>query len=614
MNLGDIKPGPLIPNPDKDLPELLGHLLTRVQFVPNIRHALGWRGLALCEQFPYTWTARIGGLPGVYGVYPDNVESNESGWAQASFRIVYFPAPDEPILRRFSHTARAYAAHPDYQAFIREFVVDLDMAAAFEVGTFQFAANSDGTGLILGLSGLSRRRVKVDSSGTFDEHAPIFTIAFQLFKVLAASVAYAVGEAPSQLTRNTHTGRSYSRTVDGRWNDHIDELHNFNVLRLRFGCNDTEPQVFSTSNLNSVKQSFTWCAPAPLPTLYKDALWWHAHDFETLSVIDKRSLGIEDRPQLYVLSGFLGSGKTSFLQNFIEYQVQHQRFVAVIQNEVGKVSVDAKLLDEAYAITELNDGTVCCSLAGDLRPAIREILKNFHPDIIVIETSGIANPLGLQADVRALEDLVRFDSVTTVIDAEQIERCLNEFDVTADQVRAADVLVLNKIDLVTTDELTRIEKTLRTINPCAAMTRARNGSVNPGLLYDFSLTAGEDVAEGQHENQNGVPFHVHDRVSSLKVDCPARLQTKQLVTVLENISPNVFRIKGVVDLVGRGPTLVQFVGGRFSLSDFQNPKATERFLVLIGHELDSVVNSIRSLNDVSTARGCSTEHSIALNS
>ena len=61
MNLYDIKPGPLMPNPEKDLPELLGHLLTRVQFVPNVRHALGWRGLAPCEQYPHTWTARIGG-------------------------------------------------------------------------------------------------------------------------------------------------------------------------------------------------------------------------------------------------------------------------------------------------------------------------------------------------------------------------------------------------------------------------------------------------------------------------------------------------------------------------------------------------------------------------
>jgi len=603
MNLRDLKPGPLFTNADEDLPKLLGHMLTWVQFVPNIRHALGWRGLAPCEQYPYTWTARIGGRPGIFGVYPDGVESDDSGWAQATFRIAYFPDPDEPVLRHFSTLANSYAEKPDYRARIRSFVDDLDMAAAFEVGQLQFAADSKGSGLVLGLSGLSRRRVTVNEHSTNDEYAPVYTLAYQLFKVLAASAAYVVGEAPSQLVRNTRTGWRYSRMTDGRWREHVDDSLNHYELRLTFGGKDANPPVFDAPANTALKQTATWRAPAPLPALYACALWWRSHDLETLSVVDKRSLGVEDRPQLFVLSGFLGSGKTSFLQNFIEYQLQHRRFVAVIQNEVGKVSVDGKLLDEAYAITELNDGTVCCSLAGDLRPAIREILNNFHPDVIVIETSGIANPLGLQADVRALEDIVRFDSVTTVVDAEQFERCAHEYDVAADQVRAADVVVLNKTDLASNEKLDRLEQALRVINPHAAIARARNGAVNPGLLYDFGLTAGVET----HDDAAAASTHSHDGVSSIKVDFPTHVQTKDLIDVLENVPPTVFRIKGVVDVVGRGPTLVQFVGGRFNLSEFQNPNVAERFLVLIGHELDIVSDRFRSIINAPDARECAEE-------
>ncbi len=79
------------------------------------------------------------------------------------------------------------------------------------------------------------------------------------------------------------------------------------------------------------------------------------------------------------------------------------------------------------------------------------------------------------------------------------------------------------------------------------------------------------------------------------------MPTQRLFQLLENVPPNVFRIKGVIDLVGRGATLVQFVGGRFNLSEFQNLKETERFLVLIGHELDATAAAVRSLDAMHNA-------------
>ncbi|MDX2495771.1 MAG: GTP-binding protein [Desulfuromusa sp.] len=193
--------------------------------------------------------------------------------------------------------------------------------------------------------------------------------------------------------------------------------------------------------------------------------------------------GIDDRPQMLVISGFLGSGKTSLLQHFLEYQVQRDRFVAVLQNEFGEVGLDGKLLDQSYSVTELNEGTVCCTLAGKLRPAISHIINRFQPDVIVLETSGTTNPIGLRDDFLPLSKMVRFDSITTVVDASNYA-AVDSYEVAADQITAADLIVLNKIDLVDEQRLEQITRDIRSRNPHASVYPTTQGYINPGLVYE----------------------------------------------------------------------------------------------------------------------------------
>ena len=152
---------------------------------------------------------------------------------------------------------------------------------------------------------------------------------------------------------------------------------------------------------------------------------------------------MDERPPLIILTGFLGSGKTSFLQHFIEYQTQRSRFVAVIQNEIGEVGLDGKLLD--YTVTEIDEGCVCCSLAGNLKQAVRGILESFSPDTIILETSGLANPLNLLEEMSELGEVVRFDTTVTLVDVLNLESTLSDYRIAVDQIRAADVIVLNKL-------------------------------------------------------------------------------------------------------------------------------------------------------------------------
>ena len=150
-------------------------------------------------------------------------------------------------------------------------------------------------------------------------------------------------------------------------------------------------------------------------------------------------MGITERPRLIVLTGFLGSGKTTFLTRFIEEQAAKNGFVAVVQNEIGKKGLDGKLLGQSYAVTEVDEGCVCCTLAGSLRSALSGILGEFQPDFVVLETTGLANPANLLAEIVDLDDMLDFASVTTLLDAACAPRALTEFEVARNQVQLADV-------------------------------------------------------------------------------------------------------------------------------------------------------------------------------
>ena len=214
-------------------------------------------------------------------------------------------------------------------------------------------------------------------------------------------------------------------------------------------------------------------------------------------------LGVDERPPLIILTGFLGSGKTSFLQHFIEYQTQRSRFVAVIQNEIGEVGLDGKLLD--YAVTEIDEGCVCCSLAGNLKRAVQGILENFSPDTIILETSGLANPLNLLEEMTELGEVVRFDSTVTLVDALNLDAALADSPIAADQIRAADVIVLNKRDLVDDARLEAVRRRVQEINPRAPQFCTTQGDLNPALIFDADDSAGLDL----NRKKPGAGFVLH---------------------------------------------------------------------------------------------------------
>jgi G3E family GTPase len=183
----------------------------------------------------------------------------------------------------------------------------------------------------------------------------------------------------------------------------------------------------------------------------------------------------QDRIPVTVLTGFLGAGKTTLLNRILTEN--HGQRIAVIENEFGEIGVDQELVINAEEeIFETNNGCICCTVRGDLIRILGNLSKRRDKfDRIVLETTGLANP-GPVAQTFFVDEAIRtefaLDGIVTLIDAHHFEQQLAASEETRTQVAFADVIVLNKTDLVDASSLDALERTVRGINAMARIVRA----------------------------------------------------------------------------------------------------------------------------------------------
>lgn len=191
-----------------------------------------------------------------------------------------------------------------------------------------------------------------------------------------------------------------------------------------------------------------------------------------------------DSVPVTVLTGYLGAGKTTLLNRILTHE--HGKKVAVIVNEFGEVGIDNQLvIDTDEEIFEMNNGCICCTVRGDLIRIIGNLLKRRHKfDHLVIETTGLADPAPVIQTFFVDEDMrdkLELDAVVTVVDAKHIWQHWDA-DEAQEQIAFADVILINKTDLVTPEQLNELEKRIRGMNAMAKIYRTRNSEVSMDTL------------------------------------------------------------------------------------------------------------------------------------
>lgn len=321
-----------------------------------------------------------------------------------------------------------------------------------------------------------------------------------------------------------------------------------------------------------------------------------------------------------IVTGFLGAGKTTLIRHILE-SVRDRR-LALIINEFGDVGVDGDILRACGVencpdenIVELANGCLCCTVADDFAPAIEALLAHpSRPEHIIIETSGLAlpKPLVKAFEWPSIRPHLTVDGVIAVVDGPAVAagRFADDLDAIAseraqtqtidhdnpleevfeDQILCADLIVLNKTDLLSDEEEARVAAQIRTSAPRAVkILRATDGRVDPRILLGLGAAAENDLSNrpSHHDAEDG---HDHDDFESFIVELAPANDPAELVARLTRVAAahDVLRMKGFVEISGKPMRLlVQGVGARFRHQFDRMWKAGEQRssrLVIIGEK------------------------------
>ncbi|NRF91125.1 GTP-binding protein [Paenibacillus frigoriresistens] len=218
---------------------------------------------------------------------------------------------------------------------------------------------------------------------------------------------------------------------------------------------------------------------------------------------------------VYVLSGFLGSGKTTLLTKAIDHFTEAGRKPAVIMNEIGEVNLDGQLIANEVPMSELLGGCICCSSRGDLATALKELVTEEQPDLIFIESTGIANPMEIIDEVTDASLIlpVELKAVITVVDAPQLLELSRTsrgktYRLMQEQIRCANLLLLNKADLLQEAALQEVDALVREWNPYASVHYTVFSQIDMRLIEILEEEQGQEQhLAAKHNDKNNHAQH-----------------------------------------------------------------------------------------------------------
>ncbi|MDG0789474.1 GTP-binding protein [Cohnella ginsengisoli] len=327
-----------------------------------------------------------------------------------------------------------------------------------------------------------------------------------------------------------------------------------------------------------------------------------------------------DKPiQVYVLSGYLGSGKTTVLQKLLEGSKAKGWRTAVLMNEAGDVNLDGELLAKDVPMAELLGGCICCSVKNDLGVSLLQLARDHRPDVIWIESTGVAQPLEMMDAVTEVSMYAKLElrGLITVVDARHLLDRLRlgagkTLRLMREQIRGASLLLLSKTDLVGPGEAEEVRAQLREWNPSAAIEDIVKGETGTDLLTMLPGAVGvggsrqdrQGLENGHHDHDRHNQVHrahgnhdhgnhdhesprLHDHVHVLTHYPSAPFRSDSFERFLRELPSSVYRAKGIVTFTDTAARyLFQFA---YRESDFmplaaQNP--ARDVVVLIGEDFN----------------------------
>ncbi len=224
---------------------------------------------------------------------------------------------------------------------------------------------------------------------------------------------------------------------------------------------------------------------------------------------------LSEKLPVTVVTGFLGSGKTTLINKILSED--HGRKIAVIVNEFGEVSIDGQLIQKSDEedLIEFNNGCLCCTVRGDLIETIDKLKKQSELDAILIETTGLADPAPVASSFFLADELsseTKIDSFGAMADAVNLEESLQSNEEAQEQIAFADIILLNKTDLVDEEQLQRVENRIRNLNKAAVIHRTSFSNIGLEKVFGvgaFELDAKLDVDptfldDLEHEHDDAV--------------------------------------------------------------------------------------------------------------
>ena len=280
-----------------------------------------------------------------------------------------------------------------------------------------------------------------------------------------------------------------------------------------------------------------------------------------------------------IITGYLGAGKTTLLKKIIDHL---DRKFAIIMNEFGDIAIDTEILKGRNVnIAELAGGCVCCSLTGEFEEAINEVIKNYAPEIIIVETTGVAEPDALVVEISDTHPNVKLDSVITVTDADALVRFPNIGRTGKVQIEMGDIILLNKIDLVNETQRVEIKTKLRALNKQAPIIEATNCDVDIDILFGLEI---------EHHMKGSHPEHA-TTFKSFTYTLQKPVNQELFEQFLRQLPPSVYRLKGFVEFDEDSSYLLNYVAGRWELEPSNSENHT---LVFIGENISFIKNKLIS--------------------